>query len=372
MTSAPAKSSTLPKYLDLCREFETRIEAGELKPGDRLPSFARLREEYGTTTATVERTLRALENKGLIRREACRGIFVTARGSGAAKGVIGLLSQTAYRLDPYYVSLLHGAQDKAQSLGLGVMLLSENSVLHRDKVDGLLLMGAHDQSLKQIPVGMPRVQMMGPLAGIPSVYSDDRQGTVDAVEHLLDLGHRRIGFLSMGNLHRPNEDSPVADFASQQRYHAYLETLTANGITPNQRWARSLRDVDKPFPGFPIAGREKMQQWLEDDWKELNCTALLTQNDEVAVQVIQVLHAAGYSVPRDISVIGFDNTSISTKIRPHLTTVDVGLEQAGARSVELLLEMLSGSSAEPRATRRMVVLPTTLIVRESTGPAPVR
>jgi DNA-binding LacI/PurR family transcriptional regulator len=368
MSSTLAEPTPLPKYLDLCQQFELQIESGELQPGDRLPSFVQMREQHGATAATVERLLRTLEQKGLIKREPYRGTFVTARARAKAKGVIGLLTQAVYRDHPYYQPLLRGAQDKAHELGIEVLLLMENSIISHDKVDGVLSIGAQDALLRQIPFGMPRVSLMGAIPSMSSVNADDGQGVAAAIDHLVELGHRRITFLTMGTLR-------YADAASRQRYQAYRESLKRHGIKPEPRWVKKLRDEydKKVFVGFATAGREKMQQWLEEDWKKLGCTALLTQNDEVAIQVIQVLQENGYRVPTEVSVVGFDNTAFSTWIRPHLTTVDVGLEQIGACATQLLLETVAGRSASDDAPEaNVLMLPTKLVVRESTGPAPVK
>lgn len=367
MPSTLLEAAPLPKYLDLCQQVEEQIESGELKPGDRLPSFTQMREQYGATTATVERILRTLEKKGLIRREPSRGTFVTARTSATPRGVIGLLTQTMYRQHPYYAPLLSGAQEAAHSLGLEVLLLSDNSVISRDKVDGLLLIGAHETPLKQIPLEMPRVALMGLLPGSSGVVADDRHGEVLAVEHLVALGHRRIAFLTLGNLPTGVEDVANSDAASRNRFQGYQDTMKSNGIKADPRWVKPLRD-NAPFRGFATAGRDMMQRWIDEDWKALGCTALLAQNDEVAIQAMQVLQENGYDVPGDVSVVGFDNIAPSNWVRPRLTTVDVGQERVGARAVEVLLDRISNPAAQ--AEQSVTVLPTELVVRESTAPAP--
>jgi LacI family transcriptional regulator len=361
--------NSLPKYLDLCHRVEEQIESGELRPGDRLPSFLQMREQYGATPATVERILRTLESKGLVRREASRGTFVTARSQAQNKGVVGILMEMEYRQHPYYTSILNGIQEEAHRLGLEVWLLSEHSAVNRDKVDGLLVAGVEDEDLiKRIPLGVPHVALMSTLPEGPRVVADDRQGITLAVEHLVELGHRRIAFLTVGHC-------IYTDATSQQRFEAYQETLLRHGIEPDPRWARDLRSGDDlvTFRGFAVYGREKMQEWLEDDWDELGCTALLAQNDEVAIPAIQVLQEAGYSVPEQVSVIGFDDAVACAWVRPHLTTVKIELEQVGAHAVQLLLEQ----TAEARERRQQqeactITLPVKLVVRESTGPAPQR
>lgn len=369
-TSEP---NALPKYLALCQKMEEQIASGELKPGDRLPSFVQMKEQYGVTTATVDRILQMLEKKGLVRREASRGVFVTARTPHETKGVIGVLTQAAYREHSYYMKLLKGAQDKAHELGVELLLIMENSVVSRDKVDGVIAMVTMEHPARQIPVEMPIVSLMGSLPGLSGVVVDDYSGTVKAMEHLFELGHRRIAFLTLGNLPLGVWGVPNGDIASVQRLMAYFEAFRRRGIQPDPRWCRRLREeheLNQAFENFAEKGREKMQRWVEEDWKELGCTALLTQNDDVAFQAIQILQKAGYRVPEQVSVVGFDNTSMSTLMHPHITTIDAGLERAGARAITMLLDKIAQSSIESgERETETVVLPSKLVVRESTGAA---
>ena len=112
-------------------------------------------------------------------------------------------------------------------------------------------------------------------------------------------------------------------------------------------------------------GRKSMSEWLKEDWAKLNCTALLVQNDFIAMGALAVLKDAGYKVPDDVSVVGFDGLDVCDMISPTLTTVEVPLRQIGSTALELLLRQLRNEESE-----RHIELPTKLMVKESTAPPP--
>ena len=116
------------------------------------------------------------------------------------------------------------------------------------------------------------------------------------------------------------------------------------------------------------AGRVAMSRWLEDGWRESGCTALFAQNDDTAWGAIEALRAAGFRVPDDVSVIGFDGTQSAMFCNPKLTTVEVPLQQMGREAVRLLLRRLACGrhSVETRFVETLV-FPTQLKVRASTA-----
>jgi LacI family transcriptional regulator len=176
-----------------------------------------------------------------------------------------------------------------------------------------------------------------------------------AVDHLLRLGHRRIAYL----VGRPN-------YFTQVRLAAYQDALLRAGIEPQLRWVRHMRYQ----PGeneFVAAPRERMMEWLNEDWRALGCTALLAHNDQAARGVIEVLSEAGLRVPGDVSVVGFDGAEaaadVADGLAPRLTTIEVPLQEVGRRSIELLLQLLNGESGI-----ESIVLPVRLLVGGSTAP----
>jgi len=346
----------LPKYQELAQRLRDRIAAGELKPGNQLPSFAQMSAEYGIGQSTLERVYVLLERDGLIVRDPGRGTFVANPADAIqTTGVVAFIDPFGNYQHPYNAYLMQGLQNGARQLGLDLLVLHDTNGIGERKVDGLIVVVSHPASFfKFLPTGIPRVSAIYPHEGISSVSANDRQGIVDEVGHLYALGHRNIGFLTTGCTSNP-------DVLSGKRLEAYHESL---------RWVRSLEAPWSMRSGtqnasFVERGREKMKEWLQDDWDSLGCTALLCQNDDTAIGVIETLLAEGYKVPGDVSVVGFDGTERAEFFRPRLTTVRVPLHEIGERSVQLLHEIIHQAADARALGPRSVVLPVALQLGDS-------
>lgn len=200
--------------------------------------------------------------------------------------------------------------------------------------------------------GIPCVAVMdSPQLGA-SVGADDAGGIEQAMEHLLTLGHRRIGYLT----HYEGESSPV----EKTRLTAYRRSLRAAGIAPQKKWVHHLINMSE----FVERGRISMKEWLNEDFQGLGVTALLVQNDRAAIGAVESLREHGLRVPEDVSIIGFDGTDECELCQPRLTSVEVPLSQVGAAAIDLLLREITSQTEPPER----VVLPTKLQVRASTAP----
>jgi DNA-binding LacI/PurR family transcriptional regulator len=159
---------------------------------------------------------------------------------------------------------------------------------------------------------------------------------------------------------------------SHQRIDAYQDTLRAQDIEPQAAWMRCLHEPDKTGRTWERTGYDDMQEWLGEGWSTLGCTAILAHNDETAVGVIAALQEAGLRVPEDVSVVGFDGTEIAHFHRPRLTTVEVPLEEIGARGFELLMQQVNRPLSEIGQARSQMQLslPTQLQIGQSTAPPP--
>lgn len=177
----------------------------------------------------------------------------------------------------------------------------------------------------------------------PSIGIDDRSAGCAIGEHLLALGHRRIGFLSGPDTHR----------SAATRLEGFLATLEAAGVTADTVW---IRRGDFTFRSGIDAGEE-----LARDRRDI--TALACANDDMAAGATLALHRAGLRLPEDIHVTGFDDTPVSQIIWPPLTTIRQPIKQFGERAVQLL----AASNDQNRASE---VIPFELVVRDSTGPVP--
>jgi DNA-binding LacI/PurR family transcriptional regulator len=175
------------------------------------------------------------------------------------------------------------------------------------------------------------------------VDTDQAGGTRDAVRHLLDLGHDTVWHLA----------GPSESYAAQRRTDAWRTALENAG-----RAAPPLVRGDWSAESGYRAGLRLAER--------PDCTAVFAANDQMALGLLRALDERGRRVPEDVSVIGFDDIPDSGSFLPPLTTVHQDFAEVGRRCVESALRQVRQSEAEHGTT----LVPTRLVVRESTGPAP--
>ena len=376
MTPATPKTGNAQKYVALANLLRGQIEGELLKPHDRLPSVVDLRQMYGASQATAERAYALLERDGLIVRKPNRGVYVADWRQARRQCVMGIAIPSAPQAHGYYERIVRGIQSVAHEEQLDLLFFHENSPIRWEKVDGVLLAMAARANLENLPLGMPAVSLLNPLRSGASVVSDDREAVRLLVRHLLSLGHRRIGYFTTGMLPYMQADIFFPDITGGQRLEGYYEAMRDAGVEPEASWVRPIRDNNEPMREFEDLGRSAMSQWLMGEWSQSGCTAILAHNDNMAIGIIEVLQTAGLRVPVDVSVVGFDGLDIADYYRPRLTTIQVPLEEIGARGARLLLEKirmpLSALNASSRTELESlrVDLVATLKIGDSSGPSP--
>jgi LacI family transcriptional regulator len=360
-----ANPSSSPKYLQLAEYFRGRIQAGALRPGDRLPSFSQMQAQHGIGQGTLERVYALLEDERLIVREPKRGTFVSDLGRRAKHNVVGLAFGYAPYGHPYYAALIEGIHDAAYREKVEVILMHDESRPGWERMDGVLTTYPE----VSLPPAIPAVSLLRPAPGMLSILADDYGGGHAATKHLLALGHRRIACLAPGQ-----RDQPAVEGTGYKppnpRITGYRDALKEAGIKAKKSWWRPLREPYEPMRPFPELGYVRMREWLADDWEKTGCTAIMAQNDETAIGAMRALHQAGLRVPEDVSVIGFDGTIIAEHVTPSLSTMEVPLREIGATGLQRLLKLIREGSrplTPGTADGPSEILPTRLIARDSTG-----
>lgn len=360
-----SQSDPALKYVVWAEHLRHDIEAGLFRPGDRLPSLAQIKGEHGLSRSTADKAYSLLEQEGLVERRNGSGIYVS-RPSASETGLIGIVGGDIAEQPrtPFMAHLLEGLQRGAQNANKGLVLLSQGSPQGWKTVEGVLFVFcAPDPAVESYTAGIPRVSLLRPLKNVISVTADEFEGGRLAAEHLLGLGHRRIAFLHY-------VDDPI----SEQRVSGYRNALREAGLTPVAGWERLFSNEPDETGTAAILrrGTRVMAEWLEGDWDKQGCTALVCQNDHVAIGAMKALHDAGKSVPGDVSVIGFDGTETGESCTPTLTSIRIPVEEIAEVGLETLREQLESGDKNARPLRTILLLPT-LVERESTGPvAPAR
>jgi LacI family transcriptional regulator, galactose operon repressor len=265
--------------------------------------------------------------------------------------------------NPFFALLFRGIEDALAERDFSVILANTDDELAREErgiamlqgrqVDGLILATARrrDPAIERLMQdGMPLVQVnrhtdpTTPNAVVPA----DHDGAIAAVTHLVELGHRRIA-------HIAGSDNMST---GAERRRGYQSALALHGIAfdPNLLIEGSYRE-----PG----GYKAMRRLLALAEPP---TAVFAVNDLAAAGALRALREADLGVPRDVSVVGFNDLATVAPTMPSLTTVHLPVHVMGMTAGQrLLARILDGATFE-----EPVILPVTLVVRESTGPAPGR
>lgn len=226
-------------------------------------------------------------------------------------------------------------------------------MLRRKEADGMIFLGHRlpREAATVIRTMSPRCAPIvngcefSPTLGIPSVHIDNAKGASEAMDHLYGLGHRRVGIVT----------GPLGSPLSRDRL---------NGVRARARRQKAERHCIVVHGDFSIeSGAAAAEQLLK---RPDPPTAIFCFNDEMAMGVIEKARERSVQVPRDLSVVGFDDIRFARHTHPPLTTIAQPMREIGAGTVRLLLGIVSGG--DRGGTPASVTLPHTLVVRGSTGP----
>lgn len=310
--------------------------------------------DYPVRRETRQRVLDAAAELHFYPNELARGLF------GERTNTIGVLVPDAS--NPYYPEILRGVERVAFDHRIAVIFCNVDhrierqryylDVLMQRRVDGLIGVGG-DYDYRESSAALDRMGMHLVLIGrydeldYPTVEAPNTEGGVRATKHLVDLGHRRIAFITGSR----------TSLASSDRLDGYRSALEAAGVAVDDRLV-AHGDYQE---GSGHARTTELLRLPDPP------TAIIAANDRMALGAMAAVWDLGRRVPDDVSVVGFDNIASSKYVRPSLTTVESPGHHAGEEAMELMVGILRGDDV-PRRT----VMPCELIVRQSTGPVPAR
>jgi DNA-binding LacI/PurR family transcriptional regulator len=335
----------------------------------RIDDVARL---AGVSTATVSRALRGLPTVSEATRQRVLAAAeelrytVSPSASRLAGGKTGTVAVIVPRITRWFFgTVVEGAEEVLHEAGYDMLLYhlggreqTRQRLLRtanlRKRVDAVMLVATpmHTADFGTITeFALPGVTVSSGtvVPGWPCVRIDDVRAARTATEHLLSLGHRRIAHIS-GD---PSDELAFTTHLDRRR--GYLDALTAAGVTPDPGL-----DVDAQFT--VVGGGRATEELLARGEPP---TAIFAACDEMAMGAIAVLRQAGLSVPGDVSVIGIDDHDLSGVVG--LSTVAQPAAEQGRLAAAMLLDPLC-RNVPPVEVPEPVILPTRLVVRESTGP----
>jgi LacI family transcriptional regulator len=186
----------------------------------------------------------------------------------------------------------------------------------------------------------------------PSIIATNQEGALAAMKYLIDLGHRRIGHIT----------GELKLISANQRLQGYKEGLATVSIPVDEQ----LIEIGDYTTETAVTCARKLLS-LPD-----RPTAIYAANDMSAIGVYRAAQELGLQIPRDLSVIGFDNLRDAAVLSPPLTTIDQSIEKMGTMAVDLLVELVKGEPLQTSSTAEgnVYVLPTQLVIRDSCAAVP--
>lgn len=331
-----------------------------------MTSIRKVSKVAGVSVATVSRAMRHPDR---VKEETRKKVFEAIEAVGyrpnmmarnfRAKKAFAVVVLVPNIANPFFSRVIRGIEQGAQQEGYAVLLGDTEGSKEREAEYVSLVTSRQADGVIQLSAGVDNVlealgQTDGPPPlvnaceiavghGCPTVHIDNVGAAKMAVEHLIELGHKRIGIvLGPG-------DSPL----TRDRLEGYSRALSGAGIEIDKRLI-----VAGDFSLGSGRGAVAALRAVNDP-----PTAIFCCNDEMAIGAMHRVKKDGFRVPEDISIMGFDDIEFASYVDPTLTTVSQPTEELGKVAISVLLGLLEGRPPE----QTDYVLPTELVIRESTA-----
>ena len=267
--------------------------------------------------------------------------------------------------NPFSAELVAGIQNELANAGYSAFLATAGRSVERERdnllsfvdhrLDGILVAtrGTElgNEAIAEITrQNIPVVTVGRPIEGtaVDRVTADHRKGSFAATTHLIELGHKRIGFVGVS----------IDDAFNLRRFRGYADALTENGLRLHEELVvgstngPAYSTEEDGYDGMLALGRMKKRP-----------TAVVARNDFTAIGVLRAAHELGLAVPEDLAIVGFDNIPLSTFTIPPLTTVAQPITEQGHRAAQFLIERIEHRY---KGKAREVCFDCQLVVRRST------
>lgn len=350
--------------MDVCNRLHTLAMA----PASDQVTLRDVARVAGVNVATASRALSA-DRREMVSPETAKRVDEAARELGYRANPIarGLKTNRSFTVgvlvpdltNPLYPPMVRGIDDALAPGGYTPLITNTDNDLEREhasfealrsrRVDGYVVASAfrkHPLIDRALAEGVPLVLSLRRIdAGTAwTVCVDERAGMAQAVDHLVELGHRHIAHVG----------GPVTEMSTaHERHIGFLAALAASGLTASQELVRFAR-------AFTIdEGRRACADLLAGSVRP---TAITAGNDLIALGCIDALAEQGLRCPDDVSIVGYNDMPLADRLAPPLTSVRIPAYELGVRSTEVLLDRIAGNGSMPRTE----LLAPQLMVRGST------
>ncbi|MEK3888126.1 GntR family transcriptional regulator [Bacillus sp. FSL K6-3431] len=362
-----------PLYRKIIDYLKEKIANEEYLPGERIPSEIELAEQFDVSRITSKRALVELELEGIIYRARGKGSFVKGDNrlniqSKDVKNKSKMISMILpFKDENGSLDYIKGASSFLESKGYYLTIQTTDQDWQKEKkfleelplkgIEGIIFYpqttNRHLEILNTLAMNKYPVVTIDKhfeSASLISVISDNFQGGYECASHLIKLKHRRIAFVS----YRSIETLPTV----RDRYFGYCQALLDHSIEVNPTIVKINFSVEISQKDLKTFYTDLIRNFLKN-----GVTAIQSENDIIAIGLINTAGEMGLNIPRDLSIIGFDNLPISENLEPPLTTIAQNFEQIGKCAAKLIVKQIERRTSETKN----IILPVKLISRDSTS-----
>ncbi len=353
--------SRVPVGMQIHNDFAAMIEQNKLAPGVKLPTVREVAKQYGVSPKTAALAFERLRGAGLVSSRAGSGTFVSSPPD------VATATELIFCASPYMLhegretwrvfARLRGVTLAAQQHNARLFIITDGAELeryvHPNARQGIILFSSYEDAIFGSVVKYaadhewPICLVMGSSSVVPFLEDHRDVGFELATAHLLALGHRRVAYL--GTPIDPTEVN-VKNRPAWRGRLGYWRALKHAGIPADPGYCEeaSIPELDGPLETV-----QAVERLLS---RSPRPTAIVCNNDDRALVVLDVLRTHGVRVPEDISVVGYDDSPEAQKSTPALTSVDTQLSAQGEEAVGYVVNRLLGRKAPlPSVMPRLVV-----------------
>ncbi len=316
----------VPLYQKISDDLKDEITSKKIAVGEKLPTEMELSDSYHVSRITAKRALNELEQLGLVSRTRGKGSFVkdtTEENPLPLNKVILFILPFG---DLSFGNFNQGLVPFCKEAGYTVFIThadylneTDASVIQQN-FSGLIYYPMNtDEYLDKLcmlaSLDFPIVVLDKKIHGLqlPCVQSDNAMGGYLATHHLIELGHQKIAFITLDEVHHPH--------TVRNRYLGYIQALA---------------EAHLPYH-TSFTDHEATSKNILEFVKNNEITGLICENDLIAIQCMNALQAANYIIPSDISIVGFDNIQASQLSNPPLSTIEQNFTELGIEAGQSLV-----------------------------------